>query len=634
MKKLLVAAGVAGTAVGGTVVVASKDKAFREKVETTIPQSKSLFKAVLGDSEPVVVHRPAPKLAPVVVQKTVSQDLAPLPKKKPVDVSPVDVKSVPKVAQAPLKPVILEDASAIENARLQRKLMGALDDAQHKVQQATSSTFFTIEKIKNHTVALKTAIDNGVNGDWNAVTATMKEIEDQQAKDRNFETDALNYITSLETIIEEGKARPETARNPLLLNCKETANKMKSEMNRVKILVNREKNEINVLDNYKDLIEKSRQEFWKEVHAVAPDVDLSAVGNTLSEKELNNLLVHAHLKNEKLRNRLIEQELREQQNVARALEKQREADEVLLREKLYARIAEIEQSNAYDREAQIAKLNAEFEKGLEKRLEREKIVHSDHLEKVIRTQKQIYDIEHSEKVTEAVLAERKKHGEEFELAISQLEGIEHALDKRALLDIENRRAKQCWIACQNLLESIQYGIKSGDSVESRRKPLQKEIEVIKDSGKGDAFIETILNTFNDEALKTGVYTAQDLKNRFKTVYKVARRVAKVDENGGSLFKYLSSYVQSLFMFELGGEYSPKEKVDVNNLNTYDILERAQHFVNKGDFDNAIKLTQLLTGESRAVANSWIKDAQSFLETHFLAQLLAARSVVISACSVY
>uniref|UniRef100_A0AC35TT46 MICOS complex subunit MIC60 n=1 Tax=Rhabditophanes sp. KR3021 TaxID=114890 RepID=A0AC35TT46_9BILA len=640
MKKLFIAAGVAGSAVGGTVVAGTQDKAFRQKVECTIPQSKLLFNALAGDSKSIVENKPTLPHPPLIQAKKVSKEIVPQPKQavlqdedvvvqKAVEVTPIEVNPVKTVSK-----VDAGELYELENCKLQKKLIDALDNAQQKVQQATSSTFFTIQKMKNHTNALKAAIDNGVNADWDTVTFAMKEVKDHQKLDKSYESDALNCIASLEQIIDQGKANPETASNPLILNCLETVNKMKSEMNRAKILVNTEKNEIYVLDNYKNLIEKSRQAFWDEVHAVAPSADLSASGNTLTEKELNSLLVHAHLKNETLRNRLIEQQLREQKNVVAALEEQKIADRVMLKKELDMKIAEIERSNSLGQQAQIAKLRSDFEKGLATRLEREKLVHSDHLEKVIRTQKQIYDIEHSEKVYEAIMAERSKHGEEFELAISQLEGIEHALDKRAVLDIQNRKAKQSWISCQNLLESIQFGIKSGESLDARRKPLQKEIDVIKNSGKGDIFMETVLKTFTQEALEKGVYTSQDLKNRFNQIYDVSRKVAKIDENGGSIFKYLSSYVQSFFMFDLGREYSSKEKIDLNNPNTFDILERARYFVNKGDFETAIKITQLLSGEPRAIASSWIKDTQTFLETHLLAQLLAARSVVISACSVY
>lgn len=71
--------------------------------------------------------------------------------------------------------------------------------------------------------------------------------------------------------------------------------------------------------------------------------------------------------------------------------------------------------------------------------------------------------------------------------MQKITGIETALAQREnmvklfiiyliqIQDIENRHSKQFWLACQNLIESICFGQKSGNDSELRRKPLIDEV---------------------------------------------------------------------------------------------------------------------------------------------------------------
>lgn len=215
-----------------------------------------------------------------------------------------------------------------------------------------------------------------------------------------------------------------------------------------------------------------------------------------------------------------------------------------------------------------------------------------------------------------------------------MSGIETALQSRTALDAENRRAKQYWIACQNLLESIVYGQKSGVDIDSRRKPLKQELGIIKEACDKDEFVQSIMNSFSKNTLEKGVYTEQDLKNRFSKVYTLAKRTAKIDDNGGGIVAYASSYIQSLFMLDLPKRYAAEDKIDVKNADTYEVITHAKYFVNNGDFDSAVRVLQLLRGEPGRLARDWIKDTQEYLATKFLAELLVSHAAVTSIRSTY
>ena len=64
--------------------------------------------------------------------------------------------------------------------------------------------------------------------------------------------------------------------------------------------------------------------------------------------------------------------------------------------------------------------------------------------------------------------------------MSRLEGIEEALGSRVALDNENRRAKQFWIACHNLIDTLKHGNKAGNNIDERRLPLNESLNLLKE----------------------------------------------------------------------------------------------------------------------------------------------------------
>lgn len=108
----------------------------------------------------------------------------------------------------------------------------------------------------------------------------------------------------------------------------------------------------------------------------------------------------------------------------------------------------------------------------------------------------------------------------------------------------------------------------------------------------------------------------------------------MDENGRSLTKYLSSWIQSLFIVEFPRNFSVADKLDLQKLDNREILARVQYFVNKGDFLNAVRVAQLLEGPAAGVAKDWIANTRQHLEVRFLADLLLSHAAVTSIRSIY
>lgn len=108
---------------------------------------------------------------------------------------------------------------------------------------------------------------------------------------------------------------------------------------------------------------------------------------------------------------------------------------------------------------------------------------------------------------------------------------------------------------------------------------------------------------------------------------MCRQVALIDERGGSLFRYLLSYLQSKFVIKtrINADTTNKDLVleQSNLLDTYKVLDYAQHYIDNGDFEMAIKLLTQLNGEPKRIAKNWIDEAILLVEVKQAINLITA-----------
>lgn len=557
--------------------------------------------------------------------ETETKTLPETPNIKGVDVKkPLDALQKPKTPEEEQK----------HQKELDARLLKALEEAESKVKAATQAKYSTISAIKKHAETLKKAVDEGQNGDWNAVNQALSQTEKLAKVDISQEAASRTAIDGLRKLISDIKGTPAAKNNSLVLMASETANKFNHQLDELNHLAEKARNERRIFNQYKELIERSREHFAQELNSIVPGVDIHAKEDKLTKDELNALIAHAYLRVDQLRRQLVEQQVREEQNIAKAIEDQRVADTEVANAQLDLEVRRVRESKNIDVEKKVQEERKVWESELEARLQRASLAHAEHLESVVRTQKQLHDIENAKLVEEAVKQERNLHLKEVQQSVAKLNGIEHALQNRVGWDSENRRSKQYWLACQNLVESIEHGRKAANNVEARRKPLENELNVIKEACEKDNFVQSLINLFPKTAVQRGVYTEEDLKNRFERVYKLGKKTAKVDQNGGSLSKYFSSWLQSWFMIELPVAHSPEDNIDLQHADNYDLLARAKYFIEHNDFDSAIRLLNLLEGVPGRLARDWLTDASQYLETRFLAQLLVDHATVTSIRSIY
>lgn len=186
-----------------------------------------------------------------------------------------------------------------------------------------------------------------------------------------------------------------------------------------------------------------------------------------------------------------------------------------------------------------------------------------------------------------------------------------------------RVAQDLWLSCIALNGVIRHGNEEAHEWENRLRPLKKEVEAVSDAGGKHPFVETIIQTIPEEALDRGVWTEDSLRERFPRVKKVCKRVAMIDDKGGSLFKFMLSYVQSLFVFDSVFAKTEEDLVNVNELDAFSALAHAEFWLERGDLETALRFMNQLKGEPRRVASDWIREAKLLLEARQAAYALTA-----------
>lgn len=190
-------------------------------------------------------------------------------------------------------------------------------------------------------------------------------------------------------------------------------------------------------------------------------------------------------------------------------------------------------------------------------------------------------------------------------------------------------------------DSLQTALKSASAClnPGERYSLQREVHDLREAAKDDPFVLVILNSLPTHVLSSnGIQGDGGLKERFSKVKQICRRVALVPERGGGMGTYALSYLQSVlivswrFVGRVAGS-GELEDEDIDKLDTFNILERADTCLRQGDMELAVRYVNLLRGAPRKVARDWLCDARSYLETlqaiHLVSEYMAALNITAS-----
>ncbi|KAI3396721.1 hypothetical protein diail_11748 [Diaporthe ilicicola] len=160
----------------------------------------------------------------------------------------------------------------------------------------------------------------------------------------------------------------------------------------------------------------------------------------------------------------------------------------------------------------------------------------------------------------------------------------------------NLRTQQLHVAVEAVRSSLQ------DSAHPR--PFIKELVALREIAAEDAVVNAAIASINPAAYQRGIFSPQDLTDRFRRVANEVRKASLLPEDAG-VASHASSLLLSKVMFKKQGLAAGD---DVES-----VLTRTQTFLEEGDLDNAAREMNGLTGWAKTLSRDWLGEVRKVLE---------------------
>ncbi|KAG5319890.1 MIC60 protein, partial [Acromyrmex heyeri] len=439
--------------------------------------------------------------------------------------------------------------------------------------------------------------------------------------------DSLKHMyNSIDEPVLEAAAHMKTA-------AKRNIRKIMDDVNEAKKKYTDELQSSNVAERYWKQVQTARENFNEELHILFPNINIYDKKLSVSEEAFDLFVVHMYHKVNNLQKELEKLRTVNETKVKTAL---RTAGEDASQEKLDALIClevnrerlELEDKLAKELLTEQKKFNDEMRRQLKLQSE----IHVDHLREALLAKEQETQRTLQRALHEQADADSIKYKTQLAEVVGRSRAVTAALKARIEEEKGASNVQILWATCQTLARTVKV-IHSDASKDKVIKPLEPEIKAIfKAAPKEDALVHAAIQTIPEEAAKRGVFSEDTLRERFLKVESVARRLAMVPEGGAALPVYLLSCLQSFLIIKTANPIPKREledePIDVNSLNTYDILQRARYWLDRGNFKMTLRYMNLLKGAPRSVASDWMNETRILLETQQAIDTLLAYAGVI------
>uniref|UniRef100_A0A069DW02 MICOS complex subunit MIC60 n=1 Tax=Panstrongylus megistus TaxID=65343 RepID=A0A069DW02_9HEMI len=412
---------------------------------------------------------------------------------------------------------------------------------------------------------------------------------------------------------------------------KKNLDKVLADIDDAKKIFENERAKVAVTDKYWNKVQEARKHFAEELEILFPNVRLSERNMKLAEGEIDLFILYAFQNILYYQKELTKLDTVSALRLQQALEDvKKQADPDLTEECVEQEIDKVKRKYGLEFQKRMLMLRAECERNMRLQMKRQAEAHADHLMEAMQMKEKEMERKLRREMEERLLEEKNKFKEEIAAMVGRLRGMDDAMRTRASQDKKAQQSQILWSACQSLEAALRAPAKCDRSIEETMRPLQSEVNAIsKASVPGDELVEVVIKSLPAEVTSRGVYNDIALKERFLNVERVAKRVALLPEGGASLPLMLLSYLQSLFIITPANPIPAyelaNEPFEPGKFNTFDILQRARYWMDRGDFFQALRYMNLLEGAPRVVASEWMREARIYLETLQAARALMAHA---------
>nr|XP_040227518.2 MICOS complex subunit Mic60 isoform X1 [Anopheles coluzzii] len=635
-----------------------------DDISKTIGEYTSTITGFFGGGEEEKKQEKKPDLPPITRAKSVHVPVPspPLPKPEPINLSdkvPEQPKKKPEAATPKVTTATASKAAAAATAAAPAKSAPAapskpvplasggetvpksISDLEQQVEVAATIAIkeygHAVDVLKSYTNEVRKVVDESVDkldsSSWTTLRnrTSARDTALQAAEDAADK--ARGNIEKLHALL---NSREIKCSDELKDKARQNIAAYLDHLKKAKEEVYAARDLASLGEKYWKRVESARNYFVEEMESLFPGINLAERKLNLSKDELDLFILHAYTQVIAHQKELQKLQIEGDQNLRRALEAVRGSDQSEeVKARLEYEIAKEKRQLNLLNQKKLLLTRAELEQQMREQLKRQTEAHVDHLKDAL-TQKELemkrkFQRELDEKIT----TEQASYKLQLAAMLGKLKGIHNALveidtEMKEHADAEKsaHQAQALWGACQSLWSSIRSG-QPGKSWRDQLRPLKDEIAAVARSAEGDELVTVVLKGLPETAVKRGVYPEDALRERFLKVEEVSRRLALVPAEGARLPMYVLSYLQAALIARPDKPISQDElenkPFDFSKLDTYDILNRARYWLDRGDLVKTVQYVNLLQGAPRKAALDWLNEARLLLETQQAASTLMAHA---------
>ncbi|XP_076395389.1 inner membrane mitochondrial protein mitofilin isoform X1 [Megachile rotundata] len=528
------------------------------------------------------------------------------------------VKDVPEELM-PANLVELETSSGVTAS----KAIAAYQKASCAIQDYNQDV---IKVVESASTTANTALWNRLKEATEKRAAAVKEAEEHA-------TQALNSLKKMYNLIDDPKF---DAPSHMKTAARRNIKKILDDVDEAKKKYEAEVESGNITERYWKQVKTARENLNEELQILFPEINIHNKKLAIDENSFDLFVLHMYNKVNNLQKELEKLRTVHENRLRAAL---RSSGDVASQEQLDKLVClELEKEKLILQDEFNKKLLEEqkkFDDEMRRQLKLQEQVHTDHVQEILTLKEQEAERQLKQALSEQSEQDAMLHKAQLAAVVGRLQGLETALNvykqesSRARLEEEKAasNAQILWSACQALARAIKNA-PVGANVEEVIRPLEPEIKAVtKAAPKEDPLVLAAIGGIPEEAAKRGVFPEDILRARFLKVEEVARRLALVPEEGAALPIYFLSYLQSFLMIKNASPIPQSEiednPIDVDSLNTYDILHRARYWLDRGNFKMTLRYMNLLKGAPKSVAKDWMNETRILLETQQAVDTLLA-----------